>query len=405
VSAGASVVAPKPRLLWIDVVKALSILWIAFFHGFETWADKTLPSPLAADYFARFLKLCAPDSTLATVGCAGRAVFAAFGQLGFHAVSVFLVMSGFGLAYSAEGRASLAPADWFRSRFLRLYPMYWVAHAIVIFAPFAFRPEPVDWRVVPSLLGLRFWPPITSNFYYLDAAWWYFGLLIQLYLVFLPLWAILRRVGPLPFVALCAAVTFVARYLLLFVWPVDGLWVQGGFFATRLVEFGGGMAVACAYRRDRARTEAWLFSPWTLGAGVVVYELALLSGRSLAGYVFTDALVGAGLFVLLAAAARVLGAVPRLGPTLAGVGALSYGLYLVHQPFVISYAIPLRGLDMFVYALAALLFLALLTFASMRLERFVDGWAGRILGGAKTPPASSPADRPAQGLFPTDRRP
>jgi len=378
-------------------VKALSILWIAFFHGFETWSDGRLASPLAPDYFERFVHACAPASAAATLGCVGRALFAAFGQLGFHAVSVFLVMSGFGLAWSAARKAAIAPADWFRSRFLRLYPMYWVAHAIAIFAPFAWRPEAVDWRVVPSLLGLRFWPPITANFYYLNAAWWYFGLLIQLYLVFLPLWAILRRVGPLPFVALCAAITFAARYALLFVWPVDGLWVQGGFFGTRLVEFAGGMAVAYAYRADRARTEAWLFSKTALVMGAGFYALALLSGRSLAGYVFTDALVAAGLFPTLAIAARALGERPRVGPVLAGVGALSYGLYLVHQPFVIAYAIPLREHGMLVYTLAALPLLALLTVVSMRLERFVDGWAGRILGGgaAGRPGGRAPSEAAA----------
>jgi len=360
-------------------VKALSILWIAFFHGFATWSDGRLSSPLAPGYFETALHACAPASAAATLGCVGRALFAGFGLLGYHAVSVFLVMSGFGLALSAAGKASIAPGDWFRSRFLRLYPMYWVAHVIVVFAPFVWRPEPVDWRLVPSLLGLRFWPPIASNFYYLNAAWWYFGLLIQLYLVFLPLFALLRRLGPLPFVALCAAVTFAVRYALLFVWPVDGLWVQGGFFGSRLVEFAGGMAVAYAYRADRGRTERWLFSKTALVAAAGCYALACLSARSLEGYVVTDALVAAGLFPLLAIAARALGERPRLGAPLASVGGLSYGLYLVHQPFVISYAIPLREYGMFLYTLAALPFLALLTLASMQLERLVERRVGRLL--------------------------
>ncbi|HVP28245.1 MAG TPA: acyltransferase [Myxococcota bacterium] len=383
--------AAKPRIPWIDVVKALSILWIAFFHGFETWADGRFPSPLEPDYLGRFLADCAPVSAAGTLSCVGRAAFVGFGQLGFHAVSVFLVMSGFGLAWSAAGRERVDPRDWFRSRFLRLYPMYWVAHAIVIFAPFAFRPEPVDWRVVPSLLGLRFWPPIESNFYYLDPAWWYFGVLIQLYLVFLPLYAALRRLGPAAFLALCAAATFAARAALLVVWPVNGLWVQGGFFGCRLVEFAGGMALAYAYRRDRAAVEAWLFSPASLVAGAAVYGLALVSGRSLGGYVFTDALVALGLFPLLAHAARGLGALPRAGTALASVGLLSYGLYLLHQPFVIPAAIALRSRAMPVFTLVMVPFLAAFTLASMRLERFVDGWAGRILGGSLRRNAAAPA--------------
>src|SRR5581483_2644399 len=87
--------------------------------------------------------------------------------LGFHAVGVFIILSGWTLMQST----------------LRLYPMYWVAHLVYLLSPFEARLEPVDGRIFLSLLGLRF-IDIEMNFMYLNAAWWYFSMLIQFYLIF-----------------------------------------------------------------------------------------------------------------------------------------------------------------------------------------------------------------------------
>jgi peptidoglycan/LPS O-acetylase OafA/YrhL len=370
----------RPHLAWVDGIKALSILWIAFFHFFTTWSDKRLPSPLAAGYFDTFFAGCAPSGIASTLRCSAEAGLGAFGQLGFHAVSVFLVMSGFGLAASAAGRPQVDWRGWFRGRFLRLYPMYWVAHVIVILAPFAWFPEPVDARIIPSLLGLRFWPPISSNFYYLNAAWWYFGLLIQLYLVFPLLWMSLRRIGAVRFFVLTLVATLAMRAALIFLWPTDGLWIQGGFFGGRLVEFSGGMVLGMLHRRDPEALESRLFSRSVLVVGIAVYAVALWCHQSLAGYVVSDALVAAGLFVLLAAAARVMTAKGGLGLRLSRVGAFSYGLYLLHQPFLITLGIHMRDLPMFGFTALAIPILAAVTWASMGIERVVNAATNRLLG-------------------------
>ena len=94
--------------------------------------------------------------------------------IGFHAVGVFIILSGWALMESTARRAesaSLKWGSWYRARFLRLYPMYWVAHLVYLVSPFVARLEPVDSRIILSLLGLRF-IDITMNFMYLNAAWW-----------------------------------------------------------------------------------------------------------------------------------------------------------------------------------------------------------------------------------------
>jgi peptidoglycan/LPS O-acetylase OafA/YrhL len=129
---------------------------------------------------------CTRDGATA-VACGAKGVFVAFSLLGFHAVSVFLVLSGLVLGLSASGRASHDWRAWYRTRLLRLYPMYWLAHLVVLVSPFVFQPEPIDGRLFSSLLGVRLFP-IESSFFYLNSAWWYFTLLLQLYLVFPLLW-------------------------------------------------------------------------------------------------------------------------------------------------------------------------------------------------------------------------
>src|SRR4029077_6025141 len=72
---------------------------------------------------------------------------------------------------------------WYRSRLIRLLPMYWVAHLVYLVSPFQARFDALDYRFVLSFLGDRV-VPIGTLFYYFTPALWYFGLLLQLYLVF-----------------------------------------------------------------------------------------------------------------------------------------------------------------------------------------------------------------------------
>ena len=70
-------------------------------------------------------------------------------------MGVFIILSGWALVESTARRAdsgALTWGVWYRSRFLRLYPMYWVAHLVYLVSPFVVRPEPVDGRIVLSLL-------------------------------------------------------------------------------------------------------------------------------------------------------------------------------------------------------------------------------------------------------------
>src|SRR5437899_1214484 len=131
------------RLLWLDISKGLAILVVAYFHFFRTYFEHgTLPP---ADWSG----LAASALTIL------RLVWLKVSGLGFHAVGVFIILSGWTLMQATVRRAesgAVAWGGWYRARFLRLYPMYWVAHLVYLLSPFVARLEPVDSRIVLSLL-------------------------------------------------------------------------------------------------------------------------------------------------------------------------------------------------------------------------------------------------------------
>ena len=379
--ASAAPTAPaSARLSWPDSVKGISILWIVFFHFFGTYANDRYPSPLRPDYFSSFVSQCAPSSALSTLSCVGQGFFIAVSQVGFHAVAVFLVLSGFGLTYSLAktGNPAGGWAGWYRARLLRLFPMYWLAHLVYLISPFVARPEPVDYRFVLSLLGDRVYP-LDMIFYYMNPAWWYFGLLLELYLVFPVLFRLLQKLGPVWFLVVCGLVTVASRYLLLSVIGAHGYYVQGAFFGARLWEFAVGMAFGLVYQQHPLMAERRLFAGSALLAGILIYTLGLYSYATTLSYTVTDALIGTGLFIILAHLARWSGRVSRLGATLAHVGAYSYGLYLLHQPYVIYFGERMRDLSLPTFVVLACAISTLLTLCAIPLERHVNQLASRVL--------------------------
>src|SRR5919108_2024007 len=99
------------RLLWIDISKGLAILFVAYFHFFRTYFQYgVLPPPDWSNFAACVLTVA-------------RLVWFKVSGLGFHAVGVFIILSGWTLMQSTTRRAEaggVAWSRWYRARLLRL---------------------------------------------------------------------------------------------------------------------------------------------------------------------------------------------------------------------------------------------------------------------------------------------
>src|SRR4029078_96372 len=81
------------RLLWLDISKGLAILWVVYFHFWRTYFEHGELPP------ADWTNLV--TSTLTILG----AVWLQISGLGFHAVGVFIILSGWALMEATARRA------------------------------------------------------------------------------------------------------------------------------------------------------------------------------------------------------------------------------------------------------------------------------------------------------------
>ncbi len=363
------------RLLWLDSSKGLAILFVAYFHFFRTYFEHGILPP--ADWSG----LTAGALTIA------RLVWLKVSGLGFHAVGVFIILSGWTLMQSTARRAEsgvIAWGTWYRARFLRLYPMYWVAHLVYLLSPFVARLEPVDSRIMMSLLGLRF-IDIQMNFMYLNAAWWYFSMLIQFYLIFPLLFWAARRLGPWRFFVIACAAGFFARYVLLVLWPQNGLWVLGGFAICRLPEFALGMSLAMWHSRSSERVEWFFLRGVGFVVGLLLYPAALQLYHGATPYVFVDFATGTCCMLEIVGIAGFISLFTGPAKLFGLVGLYSYGLYLIHQPYVIWLGLRIREQPIWMFLLIAVATLAVLSAWGMLLEKATNTLVNKLV------PARKPA--------------
>lgn len=265
--------------------------------------------------------------------------------------------------------------------------MYWVAHLVYLLSPFEARLEPVDGRIFLSLLGLRF-IDIEMNFMYLNAAWWYFSMLIQFYLIFPLLFQMARRLGPWRHLFLACAAGFFARYVLLVLWPQNGLWVLGGFAICRLPEFALGMSLAMWHARSPARLETFLLRGAGLVLGLIFYPAALQLYNGLQEYVFVDFATGVCCMLEIVGVAGIISLCQGPSRLFGLVGLYSYGLYLIHQPYVIWLGLRIRELPIWAFLLLCVPTLAALSAWGMLLEKATNTLVNKLVSRRKPAPAT-----------------
>jgi len=318
------------RLPWIDRLKAVALVWIFLNHASERlFGSPSIGNP-SNDWpplAQRLAQLC----PLSGFGILNLPVnfFRYIGWFGDQGVGLFLILSGFGLAWGYLVRDPHGPigySHFYRRRLHRIYPLWLWAHLCFLF-PLAFiglHVSLIDSAFYASILGIRILP---SQLYYGVPAWWFIALILQLYLVFPLLWKSLQAWGATGFFLIVGGGSLIIRATGLFYFHnyLDA-WSRGAIFVTRLPEFTAGMAIAVIVQRAKLPTR-----PKLALTGLIAFAIAVAASLTLTGMAIAPLLGGLGAFAILYA---VFATAKSKSGFLDWIGRHSLSLYLAHEPFV-----------------------------------------------------------------------
>ncbi|MEG4281018.1 acyltransferase [Microcoleus sp. MON1_C1] len=223
--------------------------------------------------------------------------------LGYQAVHLFFILSGFGLTLSAllvEKKTDRI--RWFgfiKKRFIRLYPSYWLILAIYLL---------LNFFEYHSFLGLL--KTYVKGAIFLDVipATWYIPILLQLYLLFPFLFYFLKKLSIKNFLLLSLLVKtgssaiIITTSLLAFDkilgFGYGGL-APGGIALTRLFEFCFGMAIAKHWFTHERSVDAFTIfqKPKAIILGIFLECLGIFLSLKYTAIRFIDHDIPVGLFI------------------------------------------------------------------------------------------------------------
>ena len=223
--------------------------------------------------------------------------------LGYQAVHLFFILSGFGLTLSAllvEKKTDRI--RWFgfiKKRFIRLYPSYWLILAIYLL---------LNFFQYHSFLGLL--KTYLKGAIFLDVipATWYIPILLQLYLLFPFLFYFLKKLSIKNFLLLSLLVKTVSSAIIITTsllafdkilgFGYGGL-APGGIALTRLFEFCFGMAIAKHWFTHERSVDAFTVfqKPKAIILGIFLECLGIFLSLKYTAIRFIDHDIPVGLFI------------------------------------------------------------------------------------------------------------
>lgn len=246
-------------------------------------------------------------------------------QYGFLGVPVFFAISGFVIAYSAEGRT---PAVFAIARFSRIYPTFVLCMTLTFAATVLFGTGHFEVTAQQWLANLFIAAPMLGQ-PYVDTSYWSLVIEVVFYAwvaVFMALGLFPRRLDAI--IVAWLAITF-ANELTIDAPIVEKLFMadDSGFFAVGLL----------IYQHYRGRRDArlWALSALTLGTAVfqAIHKLQRLGVHPHATFdpkvVAAICVVSLGIVLLATRIKRV----PLPTKVVLAAGGITYPLYLLHMQF------------------------------------------------------------------------
>jgi peptidoglycan/LPS O-acetylase OafA/YrhL len=296
---------------WLDALKGLAIALIVLNHI----AERTWGAPLAGNKFTA--PLSQRISQWAPMPNAFATVVRDIGWTGDQGVTLFVLLSGLGLAYGLARRRTpsyFALGAYFRARGRRIYPLWWAAHLALLAAMFLLHRRIDTARFVLSFVGIR------GSYF---PAWWFFGLIVQCYLAFPLLWWFARRFGAMKMTLVFVGLGVASRAAGVFLFGHVGSYCVV-FYPEFAVGVGAGIVFADHHNfaiAMRTSLRPALLCVVSLAAGFAL-------SFTLHGMIVAPLLMGTSVFVL----GYILLAKVKESHVLVGIGAHSYVIFLAFDP-------------------------------------------------------------------------
>jgi peptidoglycan/LPS O-acetylase OafA/YrhL len=251
-------------------------------------------------------------------------------RLGGWGVSVFLVLSGYGLVRSFSRSASIRV--FWKKRAGRIYPVFWwvAVPTVIVAAAVGALAASQYWKLPFWLLGLNFLSP--SLFRPLPGVapqWWYVGLALQVYAVFPLLAIVLRRYGPIVLLVCCLAVNALSVAAIAAL-PHAWAYLDLGFVGARSLELASGMALATVLSSPRRGSRSAAVAVVMVACFAL---MAVVQPGEMIHWLFELTVIA---FVACALVVPSLGSAtaPRMRLVVDRAGAISYTLYLCHYAVI-----------------------------------------------------------------------
>lgn len=346
----------RSRFDWVDGLKAFAIIGILINHFVEEFGEGpwfSNPSYNWPSFHERILTLLPDGSNWFVIG------IKFLGWLGDMGPGIFILLSGFTLTIS-QLRNEKSSLNFFRSRILRIFPLYVAIHIIVIaFIIAVDYPEGFKafspW-VFLSLLGLRF---TDSLFFFINPSWWFIWLIIQLYLFFPILFRLLKKESLLYFISITLLVTILSRLagILHFTYSNNlYFWMTGLFAGTRLFEFTIGMVLAKIITEKPDLLKYISVKPYLFFLGfLTVYVLGFLSSWTYTGSLISNIFITIGLSGIFYGLYHLSSQFKPFKKVLLFIGRNSFSVFLIHQPFMQFASDKLQGLPKIFWLLAIII--------------------------------------------------
>jgi peptidoglycan/LPS O-acetylase OafA/YrhL len=117
--------------------------------------------------------------------------------------------------------------------------------------------------------------------------------------------------------------------------------------------------------------------------GLILYPAALWLYDGLYNYIFVDFATGACCFLEIAGVAGIIACFKGPAKILGLVGVFSYGLYLIHQPYVIWLGLRIRNQPVWMFLLIFVATLAVLSTWGIFLEKTTNTLVNKLVPAKK----------------------